>query len=108
MRNLRLADPVMPEDRKEEPLPLRMDIAGAAKVEPRQNLSPGAWYVGLTCTGCQSDFAVLDDPANNGQIQVTGGAALDASCPKCGYAARYGAADMHPFQAVSGGPASPL
>lgn len=74
--------------------------------EPRQSLRPGGWYIGFLCRHCRKHFAIMEDPTDTGEVELSGDAAFKVVCPGCAKSNEYSAADLILFEAAQGGPTS--
>lgn len=66
-------------------------------------LTPGHWYVGFACARCGGRFAIMNEPSNTGNVEISGEALFDVACPNCGEQMKYRAEDLVSFQSAQGG-----
>lgn len=81
-------------------------FTGDFAVVSRLSLRPGGWYIGFRCRQCRQHFAIMDEPTNSGELSLSGDAAFLATCPNCGQATHYAAAELVSFESAQGGPMS--
>jgi hypothetical protein len=78
-----------------------LEFRGMFRPQAIRQLVPGAWYLGFRCHACHETFAILDDPAGNGELEPMGTGVVEVSCPVCAAANRYSAGDMLVFQSAT-------
>jgi len=79
-----------------------LEFRGLFRPQAMRQLVPGSWYLGFRCQACRETFAILDDPAGDGEIEPMGNAVVEVTCPVCLAANRYNAGDMVVFQSATG------
>lgn len=83
-----------------------LQFTGSYKAATLSSLIPGGWYIGFACRRCHEHFAILNEPTNTGELQISGNALFHAACPGCGASEEYSASDLVLFQAAQGGATS--
>jgi len=79
-----------------------LEFRGLFRPQAMRQLVPGSWYLGFRCQACHETFAILDDPAGNGEVEPSGTGIVEVECPVCSAANRYSAGDMLVFQSATG------
>lgn len=79
-----------------------LEFRGVFRPQAMRQLVPGSWYLGFRCQACHETFAILDDPAGNGEVEPMGNGVVEVACPVCLAPNRYSAGDMLVFQSATG------